>query len=373
MEQNRLRDNPLLRFVSVILIPLIALAYIYFGLGTYYSTVFILFFINLILAVSLNLTNGITGIFSLGMAAFMGIGAYVSSLLSLPEELKVTRIEGIPGWLAKTQLPFWASLLIAGLFTMVIAAFVGFVILRAKGHYLAVITLGLVVVIKNLLDNLTQFTNGARGISGMFQYATLPVVVVAALIILYILYRIKNSSYGRSMIALRDDEDAAESLGINYLKIRLMSFMLSAFFGAIGGALWAHLMRSIAPSMFYFDETFSILEMSVIGGMSTLTGGFVGAAIMTFLPQLLANFETGFTIFGFYVPAVTGLSAMVTSILFLIIIIGRKGGIVRSSEYITDTLFRKETYVGLFRKKTYTDLIDALLHRKSKSVSETEK
>ncbi|MBQ9060471.1 MAG: branched-chain amino acid ABC transporter permease [Firmicutes bacterium] len=355
-EEKRITDNSLFRFVTVILIPAVILAVVQFGVSSYYTTVFILFMINLILAAGLNLTNGITGIFSLGMAVFMGIGAYVSSLLTLEPEMKQVRIMGIPQWLAQLHMPLLPAVIIAGIIAMALAAGVGFVILRAKGHYLAVITLGLVIVIKNLLDNLTDITNGAKGISGMQQYSTLPVVTLAALLILFVLYRIQRSTFGRSMRALRDDESAAVSLGINYLKIRLMSFMISAFIGAVGGALWAHMMRAIAPSMFYFDETFNILEISVIGGMSTLSGAVPGAMIMTFLPQVLSGFETGFTLFGLQIPQITGMSSMITSILFILVITIRKGGVIRSSEYIVTALFDPGTWTGLVKKETYLDL-----------------
>ncbi|MBQ9015221.1 MAG: branched-chain amino acid ABC transporter permease [Firmicutes bacterium] len=355
-ESRKLTDNSLFRFVTVILIPAAILAGVQFGVSTYYATVFILFMINLILAAGLNLTNGITGIFSLGMAVFMGIGAYVSSLLSLPPEVKRVRIMDIPGWLADLQMPFLFAVIIAGIVAMIVAAIVGFVILRAKGHYLAVITLGLVIVIKNLLDNITNITNGAKGISGMEQYSTLPVVTFTALLILFLLYRMQHSAFGRSMRALRDDESAAVSLGISYLRIRLMSFMISAFIGAVGGALWAHMMRAIAPSMFYFDETFNILEISVIGGMSTLSGAVPGALIMTFLPQVLSGFETGFSLFGLQIPQITGLSAMITSILFILVITIRKGGVIRSSEFIVSSLFDAKTWTGLGKKETYQEI-----------------
>lgn len=354
--EKKITDNPLFRFVTVILIPAVILAVVQFGVSNYYTTVFILFMINLILAAGLNLTNGITGIFSLGMAVFMGIGAYVSSLLTLEPQMKGVRIMGIPKWLAELHMPLLPAVIIAGIIAMALAAGVGFVILRAKGHYLAVITLGLVIVIKNLLDNLTAITNGAKGISGMEPYSTLPVVTFAALLILFVLYRIQQSAFGRSMRALRDDENAAVSLGISYLKIRLMSFMISAFIGAVGGALWAHMMRAIAPSMFYFDETFNILEISVIGGMSTLSGAVPGAMIMTFLPQILSGFETGFTLFGLQVPQITGMSSMITSILFILVITIRKGGVIRSSEYIVTALFDPGTWTGLVKRETYLDL-----------------
>ena len=364
MKKTKFTDNSLFRFLVVILIPLGILLFVHFKAGNYYESVFVLFFINIILAASLNLTNGITGIFSLGQAGFMALGAYIGSILTLPENTKDTMVSKMPDWLKKIQLPFWAALIIAACITMIIAGIIGFAILRAKGHYLAVITLGMVIVIKSVLDNANNLTNGSRGISGMKKYSTLIVVVIVALVSLYILYRFRTSAYGRSMIALRDDDDAAASLGINQRTIRLMSFMISAFFAGVGGCLWAHLQRTIAPSLFYFDETFTILEMSVLGGMASLSGAIPGAAILTFLPQLLANFSTGFTIFGIQVPQINGLTNIVMSVLFIIMIIFRKEGVTGSSEYIVSTLFRKDTYAGLFRKQTYTDFARSFKRKK---------
>ena len=296
----------------------------------------------------------------------MALGAYIGSILTLSESTKDTMVSKMPQWLKQIQLPFWAALIVAACITMIIAGLIGFAILRAKGHYLAVITLGLVIVVKSLLDNANSLTNGSRGISGMTKYSTLIVVVIVALLSLYILFRFRTSAFGRSMIALREDEDAAASLGIDQRTIRLMSFMISAFFAGVGGCLWAHLQRTIAPSLFYFDETFTILEMSVLGGMASLSGAIPGAAILTFLPQILANFSTGFTIFGIQVPQINGLSNIVMSVLFIIMIIFRKEGVTGGSEYIVESLFRKDTYAGLFRKQTYKDFAKGLRRGKNK-------
>lgn len=371
MTKTRLTDNPLFKFIVVVLLPLLILLLAVLTGGSYYESVLILFFINIILAASLNLTNGITGIFSLGQAGFMALGAYISSLLTLPENTKNTMVRNMPEWLAKIQLSFVPALITAALITMLIAGMIGFAILRARGHYLAVITLGMVIVIKSVLDNANNLTNGSRGLSGMTRYSTLPVVIVAALLTLFILYRIRISAFGRAMIALREDEDAAASLGINHSSIRLMSFMISAFFGAVGGGLWAHLQRTIAPSLFYFNETFVILEMSVLGGMASLSGAIPGAAILTFVPQLLANFSTGFTVFGIQIPQINGLTNIVMSVLFIVTIIFRKQGITGNSEYIVSSLFDRKTYTGLFKKETYTGFVDAIT-RKERIDSQTE-
>lgn len=363
MTKAKLTENPLFKFLAVVLLPLLVLLAVALTGENYYESVLVLFFINIILAASLNLTNGITGIFSLGQAGFMALGAYASSLLTLSEKTKNTMVRNMPEWLAKIQMPFIPAVITAAVISMCIAGLIGFVILRARGHYLAVITLGMVIVIKSVLDNANHLTNGSRGLSGMARYSTLPVVTVAALVTLFILYRIRISAFGRAMIALREDEDAAASLGIDHRTIRLMSFMISAFFGAIGGGLWAHLQRTIAPSLFYFNETFVILEMSVLGGMASLSGAIPGAAILTFVPQFLANLSTGFTVFGVRIPQINGLTNIVMSVLFIATIIFRKQGIVGNSEYIVRSLFDRNTYAGLFRKETYSDLVKILRQR----------
>ena len=366
--RKELYANPLFKFVIVVFIPLAILFDLYFNVSSYYHVVVILFMINIVLAASLNITNGFTGIFSMGQAGFMGIGAYVGSLLTMPAELKISRIPDIPTWIANIQLPFFVAMPIAGVITMIVALIIGFPVLRAKGHYLAVMTLGMIIIIKAVLDNNTNFTNGAKGLSGMTEYSTLPVVFAVMILSLYILHRITTSAYGRNMIALRDDEDAAVSLGINATKYRMISFVVSAFFGAVGGVLWAHLERSIAPSLFYFDQSFSIVEMSVLGGMASLSGAIPGAAVLTFLPQILANYENGFDFFGIAVPALSGLSNIVMSILFILVILFKRNGITGNSDYIVHTMFDPETYLGLLRKKTYLDFWN-ILTRKFRNIN----
>lgn len=351
-----IKDNSIFKFVMVVLLPIIAVFVCYNALPSYYSMMISLFLINVILTASLNLTNGFTGIFSIGHAGFMAIGAYISSLLTIEPTIKTARIQGIPEWIANIQVPFPVAIIIAGLIAMVIAMIIGFPVLRARGDYLSVMTLGLVIIIKAVIDNNPQITNGSKGLGGIKGYSTLPVIFVITILVLFILYRIIKSSFGRNMIALRDDEPAAVSLGINITKYRLLSFMISAFFGAVAGGLWAHLYKSIAPSFFYFNESFNIVEMSVLGGMSTLSGAIPGALIVTFLPQLLANLESGFTIFGITVPSLYGLSNIIMSLIFILVIIFKRSGITGGSDYIVNSMFDKNTYLGLFKKQTWTDM-----------------
>ena len=369
--KKRIHDSSIFKFILLVLLPIMILLVCQFRLPNYYSMMVSLFLINVILTASLNLTNGFTGIFSIGHAGFMAIGAYVASLLTLNKEMKLARIENIPDWLAGIQLPFPVAIIIAGLIAMAVAAIIGFPVLRARGDYLSVMTLGLIIIIKAVIDNNKNITNGSKGLGGMKGYATLPVVFVITLISLFLLYRIVKSAYGRNMTAIRDDEAAAVSLGINATKYRILSFALSAFFGAVGGALWAHLQKSIAPGYFYFDETFSIVQMSVLGGMYSLSGAIPGAFIITFLPQLLAGLENGFTLFGMAVPPLYGLSKITMSVLFILVIIFHRQGITGRSDYILESIFDKNTYLGIVKKSSWNEMFNIMgsmfKHKKNKN------
>lgn len=354
--KGTLKNNSIFKFIIVVLLPVLAVIICHNAMPSYYSMMISLFLINVILTASLNLTNGFTGIFNIGQAGFMAIGAYISSLLTMEPNIKAARISGLPQWIANIHIPFPAAIIIAGVIAMLIAMIIGFPVLRARGDYLSVITLGLVIIIKAVIDNNPQITNGSKGLGGIKGYATLPVIFIVTILVLFILYRIMKSSFGRNMVAIRDDEPAAVSLGINVTRYRLLSFMISAFFGAIGGGLWAHLYKSIAPSFFYFNESFNIVEMSVLGGMATLSGAIPGALIVTFLPQFLANLESGFTIFGATVPPLYGLSNIIMSLIFILVIIFKRTGITGNSDYIVNSMFDKNTYIGLFKKQTWVDM-----------------
>lgn len=350
------RDNPAVRFVCFVLFPLIVLIFAMINKGHYYSDLICLFGINLILATSLNLVNGFSGMFSMGHAAFMAVGAYTSALLTISETQKA-RISGLPVWFQQLTVPFPVALVCAGLVAALLALLIGFPVLRLKSHYLSVATLGLIVIVRAFLDNEDQFTNGARGITGLPSYSNIVSVFVTALILLYVMYRlIRCSSYGRGLIAMRDDEVAAQTLGVRLVTKKISIFCLSAFAAGIGGALWGHLQSVISGQFFYFTDSFEIVEMSIIGGMYSLSGGIVGALVMTFLPELLAPLETGLMIGSFQLPELYGASNLILAVLLILLIIFRKQGILGYSEIITESIFSKSTYTGLFQAETYRNL-----------------
>jgi len=305
---------------------------LYAPYNPYVERVIVVLGINIILVVALNLSNGYTGVFSLGHVGFMAIGAYVSSILSLAIETKATNLPDLPAWLAHVQLGFIPSLLIAGFLAAIIAFLIGIPLMRLSGHYVSVATLGFLVIVHIVLINWTQFTRGARTFSGVIQYTNIWWVYFWIVLTIYLVWRIVHSPYGRALIAVREDSIAAQSMGINILRSRLLAFVISAFLTAIGGGLMAHYLTSFSPATFYFTATFNYIIMLVVGGLGSISGSILGTTLVTFLSEILRNAELGMQIGHLKIPAVYGLSQIILSISFVLIVILRRKGLMGDRE-----------------------------------------
>ncbi len=294
-------------------------------------------FINLglyiILVVALNLANGFTGVFSLGHIGFMALGAYISAILTLPLAQKHSYLPKLPGWLATMHfdtmigpfpLGFLLATLVAGIIVMIVAFLVGGVLMRLSGSFVSVATLGFLVIVRVILINASDFTRGSRTFSNVTGYTDMWWVYIWVIIALYVVWRIKFSAYGRAMFAQREDTAAAESVGIVIMRPRLMAFVISAFFTAVAGALWAHFLTSFSPKAFYFDITFRVITMLVVGGMGSVTGSVLGPITITFIAELLRRFEDATTLYG--------ISQIILAVLFILIIIFRPGGLMGERE-----------------------------------------
>lgn len=303
-------------------------------LNPYYVRVINIMGINMILALTLALTNGFLGVFSLGHAAFMAIGAYVSSTLTLTVDKKVLMLSDLPSWLANLELPFIPSLVLGGIVAMFFAFLIGVVVLRLKGHYLALTTLGFMVIVEGLLINGKNLTRGARGISNIPPYTNAMGVYITLIIVLYIVYRLINSHFGRAMKAIREDEIAAQSFGINSFYYKMLAFCIGAFGAAFAGGLWAHLITAINPKFFTYNMTFSIVCMIIIGGSGSISGCMIGAALITIFPEMLRTVEKGSIIFGYSLPPLYGISQIILSIIIILILVYRPGGIMGYKEII---------------------------------------
>ncbi|AGF74506.1 branched-chain amino acid transport system permease protein [Bartonella australis AUST/NH1] len=304
--------------------------------------------INAILAISLNLIYGFTGMFSLGHAGFMAIGAYVCAILLLSPEQKEMMwiLEPIAEPLQNLQLPFFPAVLIGGLCAAVIGLLITLPVLRLGGDYLGIATLGFSEIIRVVITNTTSLTNGALGIKGIPQKATLwwnygwlafTIIFVALLL---------RSNTGNVLRAIRDDEIAAKTMGINAFFYRSFSFTVGAFFAGIGGALMASLISTIDPKMFNFLLTFNILMIVVAGGLGSITGSVVGSVVITVMLEWLRIIENPLN-FGFInIPGIPGLRMVVFSLLLLAIILFWRKGLLGQHEFSWNGI-----YCFLTRKK----------------------
>lgn len=359
MNNLRLRDSSLFRLICFVLLP-VAVIILICNKGSYYEAMICTFLINVLLAASLNLVNGFSGMFSMGHAAFMAVGAYISAFLTLSPTQKEAMLPGLPAWLKAIDIPLPPALIVAGIAAAIVALLIGVPVLRFKGHYLSVATLGLIVIVRAVLDNEDQITNGARGITGIAPLSTVPLMFVVLIVSLFIMYRLIRSRYGRNLIAMRDDYVAAQSLGINLTMQKISIFCISAFFAGVAGALWGHNQTVISGQFFHYSMSFKIVQTSIIGGMASLSGAALGALFMTFVPELLVPLESGFTLFGIAIPSLYGLSNIILAIFLILVIIFRRQGLLGTSEILLDSWFSKDTYLCLFKKEEYKKFAEAV-------------
>jgi branched-chain amino acid transport system permease protein len=261
------------------------------AINAYYLQIIIFIGINIILAVGLNLINGYTGQFSLGHAGFMAIGAYVSAYLSTEHGAGFFRAIGGTNFFSISVL-FTGVLIAGGLAAAVAGLIVGVPSLRLKGDYLAIVTLGFGEIIRVLIQN-TDAVGGPRGYSGIASYTTLFWTYSIVAITIYVVVSLIDSTYGRGFLTVRDDEIAAEAVGINTTRYKVTAFVLGAFFAGIAGGLYAHSTTYINPSGFDFQRSIEIVIMVILGGMGSTAGVTFAAILLTLLLEYL-RFVSGY-------------------------------------------------------------------------------
>lgn len=237
--------------------------------------------INIILAVSLNLINGHTGQFSLGHAGFMSVGGYTAAKLSLVYNASIPE-----AWHPMLLL---GALIAGGLLAAVTGLLVGVPSLRLKGDYLAIVTLGFAEIIRVIMQN-TEAVGGASGLSGIPKYTTLGWAFGIAVITIYIVTTLVNSTYGRGFLAVSDDEVAASSMGVNPVRYKVTAFVIGAFFAGVAGGLYAHHKQTLVPTGFDWLKSIDIVVMVILGGMGKTPGVIAAAILLTWLPEELRAF-----------------------------------------------------------------------------------
>ncbi len=314
-----------------------------------------------VVAVSMNLLNGFTGLFSLGQAGFMAIGAYVTAVLTIPLERVdgVYYMKGLAPWVRSVKealsilpepLLIIFALLVGGFVAGVFAFLIGIPVLRLKSDYLAIATLGFSEIVRAIISSpqLDQVTNGSYGLKNIPGFGvtkaggSLPVGTGSLLIpfmfafasIAFIVLVI-NSSFGRAFKAIREDEVAAEAMGINLLKHKQYAFIISSVITAMAGGMLAMYMRSIDARAFSVTMTYDILLIVVIGGLGSVTGSVLGAFIVTFSKDwFLRFFDAPLVIGGFQVPLLRiGFRMVVFSILLMLVVLFYRKGLMGSSEF----------------------------------------
>jgi len=276
----------------------------------------------IILAVSLNLITGFTGQFSLGHAGFMAIGAYACAII----------VSYHP-----TFVGFLIGMLAGGVLAMIFGILIGFPTLRLKGDYLAIATLGMAEIIRVVIQNL-NITGGASGLFSDTHMATWPWLFLFTAISVLVINNFIKSSRGRACIAIREDEIAAESMGINSTKYKVMAFAIGAFFAGIGGALYASYFFVLKPTTFNFLMSINILVMVVFGGLGSITGSVIAAGLLT----LLTNFFTispPLNVFGLFTIDFSRVNMIIYALLLIIIMLFRPQGLMGTME-IGDLLKR---------------------------------
>ena len=305
---NKTSKNNFITYGIVVAMFLFCFAYVTSGNATFlFKGLLVPICVNVILAVSLNLTVGILGELSLGHAGFMCVGAFAGSFFSMMTAESITSV-----WIR-----FPLAFIIGGMAAAVVGLLVGIPVLRLRGDYLAIVTLAFGEIIKNIMNNLyiakdinglhfaigvgayneipfdmatrKVLVNGAMGITGTPNNSNYFVGFALILITLIIILNLVNSRTGRAIMAIRDNRIAAESVGINITKYKLIAFVISAFFAGVAGVLYSHNLSSVVATKFDYNYSILVLVFVVLGGIGSLRGSVIAAVILTALPEFLRD------------------------------------------------------------------------------------
>ncbi|TCS83159.1 branched-chain amino acid ABC transporter permease [Tepidibacillus fermentans] len=281
-------------------------------LSDFWISTIILISINIILGVSLNLINGFTGQFSIGHAGFMSIGAYLSAIMTLD-----------------FNLPFPLALLVGGIAATMAGFLIGVPSLRLKGDYLAIATLGFGEIIRIIWLN-TEYVGGASGLSGIPALTNWTWVFIWMMITILVVNNFVNSTHGRACISIRENEIAAEAMGIHTTKYKVIAFMIGSFFAGIAGGLSAHMFYIINPNSFNFMKSFEILVIVVLGGLGSTSGSIIGAIVLTMIFTLLQDYPE--------------IRMIIYSLLLILMMIFRPKGLMGTREFSFQLKKRGEQY-----------------------------
>ena len=338
MENGKIKNlTPAKYFSLIAIVTIIFIGFLYISpklFSDYTITVLGNVYIFIILAISYNLINGVTGQFSLEPNGFVAIGAYVTALLMLSPETKADM------FMIADPLPFikdiylpnpFFTLILSGIVSSLVAFTLAFPVFRVRGDYLAIVTLGFGFIIRIFLINNPSISNGSMGLDSIPGFASYFWIGIVCLITVILVYNIVYSKHGRAMKAVRDDEDAALAMGVNTFKTKTQAFMTSAFFEGVGGGLLASSIGSISPDQFTFMLTFQLLIIIVLGGLGSMSGSIIGTFLLIGGMEILRPLDdANFSIGSFH--GIPGLRMVVFSLILLLIMLFARRGIMGDKE-----------------------------------------
>jgi branched-chain amino acid transport system permease protein len=303
----------------------------FFGMGVddYQARLLVFIAINIILATSLNLINGFTGQFSIGHAGFMAVGAYSSAYFTVNYGKALEGSFGFMGETGASSVVLLVAVVIGAIVAAIMGLIVGIPSLRLKGDYLAIVTLGFAEIIRIVILNIDA-VGGATGYA-VPGYANFLWIGIFTVITLVVIHNIVKSDAGRALISIREDELAAEAMGVNVTRYKVTSFVVGSAFAGIAGVLFAHYNKFLHTNDFQFIRSFEIIIMIVIGGMGSMTGAILGAIIVTLLPELLRQLpavQIGATTFQF-----ADLRLVIFALILIVTMIVRPQGILGTREF----------------------------------------
>ena len=306
-----------------------------------------------LVAVSMNLLNGFTGLFSLGQAGFMLLGAYTYGILTIPVEQRENVYMYFDGGIVQFTVPVFVALIAAGVVAAIFAYLIGLPVLRLKSDYLAIATLGFAEIIRAVFqwDKLGPLTNGSNLLRSYPTFSSVLFPFIVSGICIAIIVMMINSTYGRAFKAIRDDEVAAEAMGINLAHHKRIAFVVSSFFAGVSGALLAMYQTTIQASTFKSAMTYEILLIVVIGGIGSVTGSCISSFLFIIFSEWILRFLDNDTYIGsFHVHLLrAGFRKVVFSVVIMIIVLFFRQGIMGTREFSIRGIYNFLT--GKSRKK----------------------
>lgn len=327
-------NNSKLITLAAVITPVVLLALASTALGfPVFERIATLLLINMILVLGLQAFMGNSGILSFAHIAFMGIGAYTSSLFTIPLQMRGMVLPDLYLVVKPILLSPYISIAIGALFAMLVAALVAYPLMRLSDAAAVITSFALLVVMHTIMVNWSEVTNGPRTLFGVPKATTVYLAACGAILAAIVALWFKETRTGLLLRAVRDDEVAAGAMGANLSLLRWRGFVLSALMAGFAGGLWAHFITSFQPSAFYLKETFVILGMLVIGGSATVSGAVMGTFLVTFAFETLRATENALNSSSVFPLQLVGLTEIVLALAMIVVLVLRPSGIIGAEEF----------------------------------------